>query len=229
MEVTLPAVLNGQVMPGTSDQFRFHAAKGQRMVAAVCARELVPYISDAVPGWFQAAISLHDPAGKEVASADHYRFHQDPVIYYEVPADGDYTLEIHDSIYRGREDFVYRITLGELPYVTGIFPLGGRAGARTPIRVSGWNLPDAGLTQDPKAKAGDVVSISVHNQAGVSNAVPFAVDALPEVLAQDSANPPRKGPEAQASRDREWPHRRIPATGSISVSTATRATRSSPR
>jgi hypothetical protein len=187
MEVTLPAVLNGQTMPGTSDQFRFHAAKGQRLVAAVCARELVPYISDAVPGWFQAAISLRGPAGKEVASADHYRFHQDPVIYYEVPADGDYTIEIHDSIYRGREDFVYRITLGELPYVTGIFPLGGRAGARTPIRVSGWNLPDAGLAQDPKAKAGDVVSISVHNQAGVSNTVPYAVDALPEVLAQDSA------------------------------------------
>jgi len=28
---------------------------------------------------------------------------------------------------------------------TGIFPMGGRAGARSPIRVSGWNLPDAGL------------------------------------------------------------------------------------
>jgi hypothetical protein len=187
MDVTLPAVINGQMMPGTSDAYRFHAAKGLHLVAAVKARELIPYISDAVPGWFQAAISLHDASGKELASADHFRFHQDPVIYYEVPADGDYTLEIHDSIYRGREDFVYRITVGELPFVTGIFPLGGRAGSRTPIRVSGWNLPDTGLAQDPKVKAGDVVPISVHNPAGVSNSVPFAVDALPEVLAQDSA------------------------------------------
>jgi hypothetical protein len=185
MEVTLPAVVNGQMMPAASDQYRFHAAKGLRLVVAVRARELIPYISDAVPGWFQAAISLRDPAGKEVASADHYRFHQDPVLYYEVPADGDYTLEIHDSIYRGREDFVYRITLGEVPFITGIFPLGGRAGGRAPIRVSGWNLPDAGLVQDPKIKAGEVVPISVHNQAGVSNSVPFAIDALPEVLAQD--------------------------------------------
>ena len=32
------------------------------------------------------------------------------------------------AIYRGREDFVYRITIGELPFVTSIFPLGGRAG-----------------------------------------------------------------------------------------------------
>jgi hypothetical protein len=187
MEVTLPAVINGQVMPATSDQYRFRAAKGQRLVAAVRARELIPYISDAVPGWFQAAIALRDPAGKEVASADHYRFHQDPVICYEVPADGDYVLEIRDSIYRGREDFVYRITLGELPYVTGIFPLGGRAGARTPIHLSGWNLPDAGLAQDPKVKAGDTIPVSVRSRAGVSNSVPFAVDSLPEVLAQAGA------------------------------------------
>src|SRR5271157_10783 len=187
MEVTLPAVINGQVMPADSGRYRFHAAKGTRLVAAVQARELIPYISDAVPGWFQAAITLHDPTGKEVASADHYRFHQDPVIYYEVPADGDYILEIRDSIYRGREDFVYRITLGELPYVTGIFPMGGRAGARAPIHVSGWNLPDAGLAQDPKVKAGDILPVSVRGRAGVSNTVPFAVDSLPEVFAQAGA------------------------------------------
>ena len=188
MEVTLPAVINGQMMPAATDQYRFHAAKGTRLVAAVRARELIPYISDAVPGWFQAAVTLRDPAGKEAAYADHFRFHQDPVIYYEVPADGDYVLEIHDSIYRGREDFVYRITLGELPYITSIFPLGGRAGARSPIRASGWNLPDAGLAQDPKAKAGETVPISVRSRAGVSNSLPYAVDSLPEVLAQAGAN-----------------------------------------
>jgi len=39
-----------------------------------------------------------------------------------------------DSLYRGREDFVYRIALGELPLVTGVFPLGGPLGA--PIRLN---------------------------------------------------------------------------------------------
>ena len=78
------------------------------MVAAK-ARELIPYISDAVPGWFQATLGLTDSQGREVQYADHFLFHPDPVLYYEIPEDGDYTLEIHDSIYRGREDFVYRI------------------------------------------------------------------------------------------------------------------------
>ena len=52
-------------------------------------------------------------------------------------------VEIRDSIYRGREDFVYRVTLGELPFVTSIFPLGGPAGTQTTVELTGWNLPAA--------------------------------------------------------------------------------------
>jgi len=37
-------------------------------VIAVHARELIPYIADAVPGWFQASITLYDGSGKELAA-----------------------------------------------------------------------------------------------------------------------------------------------------------------
>ncbi|MDR3701986.1 MAG: PPC domain-containing protein [Candidatus Sulfopaludibacter sp.] len=178
--ITLPTVINGQMMPATADRYRFHAAKGQHLVAAACARELMPYLSDAVPGWFQATLTLRDSAGKQVAYADHFYFHPDPVVHYDVPADGDYTLEIHDSIYRGREDFVYRISIGELPYLTGIFPLGGRAGARTSVALQGWNLPLANVAENGKAKG--VASLSVAD----SNRLPFAFDTLPEVTAKES-------------------------------------------
>jgi hypothetical protein len=67
------------------------------------------------------------------------------VIYYEVPEDGQYVVEIRDSIYRGREDFVYRITLGELPFVTGVFPLGARAGQEVTVELQGWNLVETQL------------------------------------------------------------------------------------
>ena len=90
-----------------------------------------------MPGWFQATLALYDAKGSELAYADDYRFHPDPVLLYEIPADGDYVLEIKDAIYRGREDFVYRITLGELPFVTGIFPLGGPSGRRTTVAADG--------------------------------------------------------------------------------------------
>ncbi|MEI7837467.1 MAG: hypothetical protein WCK05_13795, partial [Planctomycetota bacterium] len=145
---TLPVVINGQIMPGDVDRFKFPARKGQRLLISAAARELIPYISDAVPGWFQAVIALYDPAGKELAYADHYGFQADPVLLCEIPADGEYVVEIRDSLYRGREDFVYRLTVGELPFITSIFPLGGQAGAKTPVALTGWNLPAASLVAD---------------------------------------------------------------------------------
>ena len=84
--------------------------------------------------------------GKEVAYDDDYRFNPDPVLF-QMPKSDEYVVEIKDAIYRGREDFVYRITIGELPFVTSIFPLGGRGRpTRTTDRMKGWNLQAAELT-----------------------------------------------------------------------------------
>ena len=66
----LPAVLNGQIMPGDVDRFRFHAEKGDKLVLKASARELMPYLADAVPGWFQATLALYDAQGRELAYAD---------------------------------------------------------------------------------------------------------------------------------------------------------------
>jgi hypothetical protein len=180
LRVTLPATVNGQIMPGEVDRLRFTARKGQQLVVAASARELIPYLADAVPGWFQATLAVYDAKGKELAYDDDFRFHPDPVLHFEIPRDGDYVIEIKDAIYRGREDFVYRITAGELPFVTGIFPLGGPAGAETRIALNGWNLPATNLVQDAKDQAPGIYPISVRQGDWISNHVPFAVDTLPE-------------------------------------------------
>jgi len=193
--VTLPAVINGQIMPGAVDRYRFTARKGERLVIAASARQLIPYLADAVPGWFQATLALYDAMGKELAYDDDFRFNPDPVLYYEVPADGEYVVEIKDAIYRGREDFVYRITIGELPFITGIFPLGGPAGAQTTVELTGWNLPVSSLAVDNKGKAPGVYPLSVRKGPQVSNLVPFAVDTLPECLEKEPNDRP-----AQAQR-----------------------------
>lgn len=183
VDLTLPVVANGQIMPGAVDRYRFQAAKGQHIVIQAAVRQLVPYISDAVPGWFQAALTLRDPSGREIAQADHYRFHPDPVIECDIPAGGTYTVEIHDSIYRGREDFVYRLTVGEVPFLTSIYPLGTRGGAKGAVQVRGWNLPVTKLNPVTKGKSGiELLSVSG------SNALPFAVDDLPEATEKEGNN-----------------------------------------
>ncbi len=190
-EITLPAVANGQIMPGDVDRFRFKARKGQRLVAVVQARDLIPYLADAVPGWFEATLALYDSKGNELACADRYRFHPDPVLCYEIPADGEYVVEICDSIYRGRQDFVYRITVGELPLVTSIFPLGHRAGDRTAIELTGCNLPAATLTADDRDRQPGVYPLSLGKGQCASDCVPFAVDSLPECLEQSGNDTPK--------------------------------------
>jgi hypothetical protein len=188
--ITLPRTVNGQIASGEVNRYRFEARKGQRMVINTLGRQLVPFIADAVPGWFQPVIVLYDGDGKEVAYDDDYRFKPDPTIFYEVPRDGEYVLAIHDSLYRGREDFVYRITLGELPFITSIFPLGGQIGAQPKPEIKGWNLQ--GTTLIPLAvDAGPGVHSLAAGKKGLdSNRVPFALDTLPEVEDQEPNNTP---------------------------------------
>ena len=115
--LVLPVVLNGQILPGDVDRFRFYAKRGDALLIKTDARTLIPYLADAVPGWFQAVVTLYDDQGKEVAYADDDRFHPDPVFSYTLRKTGQYELAIRDALYRGREDFVYRIQIGKPPFV----------------------------------------------------------------------------------------------------------------
>src|SRR5208283_249819 len=124
-------------------------------------QSLLPYIADAVPGWFQAALALSDTRGKELGYADHYSYRPDPVLYQKIPSDGEYILEIKDLIYRGRDDFVYRISVGEFPFVTSRFPLGGSDRDVTTIQLEGWNLPTDKLTVGNNEKRAGFLQLSV--------------------------------------------------------------------
>ena len=180
--ITLPCTVNGQMASGEINRYRFHAEKGQRLVITTQARQLIPYLADAVPGWFQPVLVLCDSDGKELAYADDYRFNPDPVLLYQVPADGEYVFAIRDGLYRGREDFVYRISAGELPFVTSLFPLGGPAGAAPAPALSGWGLAGAKLDAPPAAISSGLVSLTASCSGHTSNRLPFAFGALPEIL-----------------------------------------------
>jgi hypothetical protein len=180
--ITLPAVLNGQVTWKDVDRFRFRAKKGQTVVVAAEARRLIPYIADAVPGWFQAVVAIRDAKGREIGYSDDFRFDPDPVLFCAIPEDGEYELMVRDSIWRGREDFVYRISVGELPFVTRIFPLGGRAGEASVVSLDGLNLPGGEMALDTRPEGGPVREALWLTASGVTNRVSYAVDALPETF-----------------------------------------------
>ena len=190
IHVTLPATLNGQIPPGGVDQYRFSARHGQQVIAVASARALIPYLADAVPGWFQVTMALSDASGHELDYADHYRFQPDPVLYCVIPKDGEYLVEIRDSLYRGREDFVYRVTLGELPFITGIFPLGVQTGQTATVTLRGGNLPITRLTFDATNKPPGTYPVVVKTPEWVSNVMPFVVDEFPDCSEKEPNDTP---------------------------------------
>jgi hypothetical protein len=197
IRVTLPCTMNGQIAPGEMNRYRFQAKKGQRLVISAKARDLVPYVADGVPGWFQAVIRLTDNNGKELAYDDDFRFNPDPLIYFEVPEDGEYVLTIHEALFRGRESFVYRLTVSELPFVTSIFPLGGRVGEPLKIEMDGWNLGKATLAPPSQDAGPGRHMVAARSGKFVSNHVPFALDTLTECLEKEPNDEPSKAQKVQ--------------------------------
>ncbi|MBQ8755182.1 MAG: hypothetical protein IJZ19_09135 [Lentisphaeria bacterium] len=155
-EFTVPAVLNGQIMPGEQDKFIFTAKKGEVITFSALARHLMPFIGDGVPGHFQMVLEIVDDKGKSLAYADDRYFDPDPELEFKVPADGKYTLLVRDALYRGRADFVYRISA--LPGKAGVRPL-------APLKLFGIagtvNTP-AGENHTFKAKKGVPVMLEVY-------------------------------------------------------------------
>lgn len=103
----LPVYIDGQAWPGETDSYILRLEQGQNLVCALTGRELLPFLGDAVPGWFNPEMRLYDSRGNQVAEADDFYYLPDPVLTYKVPEDGFYRLDVCDNLYRGRSDFTY--------------------------------------------------------------------------------------------------------------------------
>lgn len=146
----LPAAVWGSLAkPGDADHFAFDAKAGQPLVIEVAAKRL--------GGKADAVLTLVDPAGNVVASNNDAEGSPDPLLTFMPPANGRYVVKVHDlMIASSPNEHFYRLTVGNFPLVTGVFPLGVPAGAETKLQLLGFNLPaGATLTVNPDAKMTD--------------------------------------------------------------------------
>src|SRR5256885_4659114 len=60
---------------------------------------------------------------------------------FTAPADGRFVLGVSDFIYRGGEDYFYRLTIGAGPHLDFIFPPSGMPGTKGQYTLYGRNLP----------------------------------------------------------------------------------------
>lgn len=144
----LPVWIDGQVWPGEVDSFYLRLEEGQNLVCDFVGRELLPYLGDAVPGFFNPMIRLYNARGDEVATADDFCYLPDPVLTYKVPEDGFYRLDVHDNLFRGRSDFVYTVHCYAAPDDAPPF---------TPQQRAFWCFPPASAHTPPPPSPGRIL------------------------------------------------------------------------
>jgi hypothetical protein len=175
-ETSAPATVSGKLEPGEDvDCFRIKARAGQILVCEVLAARLGAPLD--------SVLTLQDAGKHEVAINEDFNG-ADSLIAYTVPKDGDYVLTLRDLSYRGGGDYAYRLTLGAIPYVTAIFPMGGQPGVPLDMALEGFNLGDAKTQRVtlPNLAPGEPFPLTLSLPGGASNPILVAVGDTPEMM-----------------------------------------------
>jgi WD40 repeat protein len=132
---------------GDSDEWEIPARGGETIVFDLAAKSLGSKAN--------AVITLTDTHGKVLASNNDYDG-VDPLIAWNIPADGSYCLRVSDLMLGASADHFYRLSIGALPVVTGCYPISAQTNIETEVQLAGFNLPDKTTVKVTPAKPGDI-------------------------------------------------------------------------
>ena len=105
----LPMAVNGQLAGGTILKTEFAGKQGMKIVVDVEARRL--------GSMMRPVIRLINSRGTQLAwSPPQPSLQGDARCETELPADGSYTIQLHDLLYKGPQPGYFRLKVGELQY-----------------------------------------------------------------------------------------------------------------
>jgi hypothetical protein len=83
---------------------------------------------------------VYDARGKELATSRDFN-RRDPLVDLQIPADGVYTVRVHDFVFAGGPEYFYRLAISTAPYIDYIMPPAGVPGTTGKFTIYGRNLP----------------------------------------------------------------------------------------
>ncbi len=181
--IPLPATVDGSLAKsGAADYFRFQVPAGKELIFEVTA--------DRLGSRLDSVLTLNDEHGRELVRNDNSQpGTSDSFFAYRFKVSGEYYLRIADRADRGGKLFGYRLTLGRLPYLTQVFPLGTQRGTVTRVRVKGHNLDgatEAQLDGHLEADENGVLPLRIQTAFGPTiNTLKTSVGTFPELLEQE--------------------------------------------
>ena len=181
--LALPVTVNGTIASiDDEDSFTFQLKKDTRLICEVAAQQIGSLLD--------SYLVLRDAHGTEVANSGLGNAF-DSVLDYTALETGKYTLHIRDIRYKGGDGYAYRLSIGELPYLETIFPLGGQRGTENTVTVTGANLETVESIQvsiGAETPAGEQ-SLRVQTPSGLAtNSHPFAIGNWAEIAETEPNN-----------------------------------------
>jgi hypothetical protein len=137
-EISLNTTVNARSNGGADvDMFRFNATAGQTVV----------FRSDAarLDSLMQPVLQLFDSTGRRVAMSRRV-LSREAVIVYRSETDQQLLLKVHDVVYAGSNDYVYRLSVDDRPVIDYTLPPILIANQPTEIQVFGRHLPEGQAT-----------------------------------------------------------------------------------
>jgi hypothetical protein len=129
--LTIGTYFNGELAATDVDCFRFEGRKDQRLFVEVWAQRLDSRLD--------AQLHVYGPDGAEMIETLG-GFGPDPLLDLTLPKDGTYTIKLHDVIFAGSPDHVYRLMVHEGPHIDAILPTAAPPGVPTTFTLFGRNL-----------------------------------------------------------------------------------------
>jgi hypothetical protein len=177
----LPVVLHGTLAGSATVQTTINGKRGQRLVMEVEARRLGSAI--------EPIVKLYNPQRLQVAWAQGSgALAGDARLTTVLPADGTYTVELHDIQYKAGNPGRFRLKLGDLQYADLAFPLAWQRGTKGSFQLIGSVSDKARVEADLTAAPGGshITLPRVPGQIGPSPRI--LVTDIPEVLKTEQAD-----------------------------------------
>ena len=128
--VAMTGGLNGSTVLATS----FAGKQGQRLVVEVESRRLGANLEPVVHVYDARRVQLAWSQGLPSMAGDAR-------LVTTLPADAQYTVELHDVLYRGADPGFFRLKIGDLHFADMVYPLAVQQGANATFQFAATNLP----------------------------------------------------------------------------------------
>jgi hypothetical protein len=178
--IPIPCMVAGRIEAAEDvDYFRFRARAGQTFTFEVLCARLQDRIHD-LQEHADPILTLFDGEGRELAANDDFYF-ADPLLSYTFKADGDYTIQVRDSQYKGNPRWVYALLVSDRPYASHVYPMAARAGQVVELEPVGSAAVAAPRVKVTAPKQPGLLEVTLETPAGKTNPVPLWVSGLPQV------------------------------------------------